>query len=401
MIRFREPEGALLNTLRVFTAPSRVILLLLALLVLTACSGGSQESWAGVSLDPNTNAIYLSHGKSVVAIDPTSGVVRWEYKPQDAASFFAVPVTDDGTVYVGDYKGRLHAISADDGQPRWVYEPEKEILIGPLSPTADDRVIGGVAVDSGLVYFGLGSRNVVAVSRETAQKVWTFETDHGVWAKPLYVPADSEDEGSRATLYVVSLDHHLYALDPATGAKLWSKDLGAAVPGDMVYDGTRHRVYVGTFASELLAVDLTSQEIVARYEADGWLWGRPAFQDDTLYFGDLSGNLYAVRATEEGFTQVWKQAVADGPIRATPILTDGLVIIGSKDKHIYAVQKADGSSAWNANTKGEALTELAFVAGVPEAEDNPDRVVAGTNTGDQRIVAYRVDSGAEVWHYSD
>jgi outer membrane protein assembly factor BamB len=154
------------------------------------------------------------------------------------------------------------------------------------------------------VFFGLGSRNVVAVSRETGQEAWKFSTGHGVWATPLYLPANPDDPNSRATLYVLSLDHYIYAIDPQTGKELWHKNLGGAAPGNLVYDSTRNRVYVGTFSSELLAVDLTTHEIVYRFKADDWLWDGPALDGDMLYFGDLAGNLYALRITDSGFQQL-------------------------------------------------------------------------------------------------
>ena len=135
-------------------------------------------------------------------------------------------------------------------------------------------------------------------------------------------------------------------LDAETGVELWHKNLGGAAPGNMVYDPLAQRVYVGTFTSELIAVDLKSHDVVARFETDGWLWGSPAVEGDMLYFGDLTGALYAVRITDSGFEQVWKKPVAEDGIRATPILTDGLLIVASKDHNVYAVSKEDGAGRW-------------------------------------------------------
>jgi outer membrane protein assembly factor BamB len=364
--------------------------------ILTACGGRAGDSWAGISASPDSDIVYVSYNDQIVALNPTSGATLWSYKDDSKVKFYAVPVVSDGVVYVGDYQGNLHAIGSD-GQQLWVYKPERKKLVGPLSPTPTDRIIGGVAVDSDKVFFGLGSRNVVAVSRTNAEKVWTFETKHGVWATPLYIQANPEVENSQATVYVVSLDHHLYALDAETGHQLWEKDLGGAAPGKLVYDEGRNRVYVGTFASELLAIDLATHDIVARYETEDWVWGSPAFADDVLYFGDLGGQLYAVRVTDTGFDPVWKKGVSKEAIRATPLLTDGLVIVGSKDKHVYAVKKEDGSPVWDTKTKGEVLTELVLV---PGDEDPSDVVVVGTTDADRLIMAYQVDTGDEAWHYS-
>ena len=389
-----------MNTSRVsLPRPSGLLLgaLLLATLALAACGGPTTESWAGLSTDSQANAIYVASGKHVLALDPDSGAILWEYKDKDT-TFFAPPTVEDEVIYVGDYAGRLHAISSQ-GEPLWRYVPGKQAILGPIEITPKDRVIGSVAVDSDKVYFGLGSRNVVAVSRQTGEEVWTFHTRHGVWSRPLYLDEDPSPEHEGAVLYVVSLDHNLYALDAQTGKELWRKNLGGAAPGNPVYDPQRQRLYIGTFSSELVAVDLSTHEIVDRFETDGWLWGSPAFADEVLYFGDLSGSLYAVRVTEDGFQQVWKKPVAEDGIRATPILTDGLVIVGAKDQNLYAVSKEDGASRWYKSVGGEALSDLVFVPGADE--DAPGLVVAGTTKNDRLVVALAADSGEEAWTYSD
>jgi outer membrane protein assembly factor BamB len=390
-----------LNASRIFPPLPRIsIFLLVVVLFLSACSGGAGDSWAGVSENPNTDTIYVSYNQNVTALKPTTGEVLWQYSDPDKAKFYAVPVLDNGTIYIGDYKGKLHAINAETGESRWVYAPKREYLIGPISPTSIDRIIGGVAVDSGKVFFGLGSSNVMAISRENAEEVWTFKTNHGVWAKPLYMPANSDDPNSRAILYVVSLDHYLYALDPDTGALIWKKNLGGAVPGEMVYDPQRNWVYVGTFLSELLAVDLSTHEIVYRFKADNWIWGSPALEKDILYFGDLSGSLYAVRITDTGFEQVWKDSLSKDAIRATPLLTEDMVVVGSQDKYVYAVNKADGAQTGSKKTKGEVLSNMARV---PASDTTPEMVVVGTTEKSRLLVAYKInaiEAWDEIWHYA-
>ncbi|MBN1679200.1 MAG: PQQ-binding-like beta-propeller repeat protein [Anaerolineae bacterium] len=390
-----------MNTFGVFSSsPRRLIGLLLVLVVLlTACGGVKGDSWAGVSSDDEY--IFVSHNERVVALNPASGAVKWEYPKDKNGKFFALPVVDNGTVFIGDYEGKLHAINRETGEARWVYEPDQGTIIGPISTEPKDRVISGAAVDAERVYFGLGSRNIVAVSRETAEKVWTFETDHGVWGTPLLIPV-SDGQNDQDVLYVASLDHFFYAINPVTGKQLWRKSLGGAAPGNIVYDAKRNRVYIGTFVSELLALDLDSHEIVARYETDNWLWSGPALEDDMLYFGDLTGNLYAVKVTDDGFVQDWKRDVADDAIRATPLVFDDLIIVGSKDKHVYAVSKEDGSEVWNAKTDGEVLSEIVLVSDeLEDDEGSYNLVVVGTSEGDELVLALKSTSGSEGWHYSD
>jgi len=383
------------------TSPRRSVgVLLLIALLLSACGGATSESWAGILANPQDGTIYVSFNQHVVALNPSSGAVVWEYGVEGKRiRFFATPTLADDTLYVGDYNGRLHALNTD-GEAQWVYEPSRETLIGPLSLTPTDRIIGAATVGPKYVYVGLGSRNVVAVDRETGEEAWLFETDHGVWAEPLYIPADDEN-GTPATLYVASLDHHLYALNPESGQMLWKVDLGGAVPGNVIYDAQRGRIYAGTFVSELVAVDINTHQVVARFQADDWLWGAPVLDEGVLYFGDLAGNLYAVQVNDEGFSQLWKRALAQEGIRAAPILTDGLLIVGAKDEHLYAVHKEDGSDAWSTPTKGAVLSDVVFVPAETVSEDTPAMVIVGTDDAKHLIAAFDAATGEARWEYAD
>ena len=113
-----------MNASRNFLPLPRISLfLLVVVLFLSACSGGAGDSWAGVSEDPNSDTIYVSYNQQVTALNPTTGEVVWQYSDPDKAKFYAIPVLDNGTLYVGDYKGKLHAIDAATGESKWVYTP--------------------------------------------------------------------------------------------------------------------------------------------------------------------------------------------------------------------------------------------------------------------------------------
>jgi outer membrane protein assembly factor BamB len=41
------------------------------------------------------------------------------------------------------------------------------------------------------------------------------------------------------------------------------------------------------------------------------------------------------------------------PFYASPALTDNLVVAGSRDRHVYALSRADGNQVWNFATRGD------------------------------------------------
>jgi outer membrane protein assembly factor BamB len=402
----------MLNRFR-FSPRAVVGLLVLTAVILTGCGDKQSASWAGVSSGPDGDRVYVAYEKRVVALDAHTGDEIWSYrdKKHEDATFFAIPTVDDsGAVYVGDYEGRLHAIGSD-GKQLWLYEPDRDMFLGWFSVEPKDRVIGGVAYDDERIYFGLGSRNVVALDRANGDYLWDFSTEHGVWATPLFVPAN--EVGAQGVLYVTSLDHHLYALNPETGDSIWDLDLGAAAPDSPLYDAERNRLYIGTFLSEVLAIDLETQAIVDRYSTEGWMWGSPNLVDNTLYFGDLEGYLYAVPLNDDGSfndNRDWREHVSKDSIRSTPVVVEGvevmvndepvvmdLVIAGSQDRYIYAVDRESGNTIWKEKVSGRALTNLILV---PATDENPAEVVVGTSSQDNLLIALDTTNGDRGWHHS-
>ena len=384
--------------------PTHVAFLLMAAaLLLSACGGNSNDSWAGLTLDSEQQFVYVANNDKVVALDGLSGATVWEYKRD--TKFYAIPTIADGVLYVGDYEGHVHAVDLEDGSSLWEYEAEIDKLIGPISTEPKDRVISGVALDGDKVFFGLGGSDVVAVSRSSAEELWKFETDHGVWGTPLYIPAGDAD--GVPVLYVASLDHHFYAINADTGEMLWRIDLEGAAPGNMLYDPLRNRVYVGTFGSELLAIDLAEQTIAARFETEAWVWDGPALEvlengTQMLYLGDLEGNLYAVRVTEGGgLVQEWKRPVTDEALRATPLLLDDMVIVGSQDNRVYALNKTDGGELWDTETKGEVLSEMVAASGDSESGEALDLIIVSTSDNDELVLALDAATGEKAWNYKD
>jgi outer membrane protein assembly factor BamB len=75
--------------------------------------------------------------------------------------------------------------------------------------------ISSPAVANGVVYIGSDTpdNTVYALNAATGAKLWTYLTGGAVWSSPAV---------ANGVVYVGSNDDHVYALDATTGAKLWS-----------------------------------------------------------------------------------------------------------------------------------------------------------------------------------
>jgi outer membrane protein assembly factor BamB len=76
----------------------------------------------------------------------------------------------------------------------------------------------------------------------------------------------------------------------------------------------------------------------------------PIVSDGVLYVGSFDHNLYAVDAKEGKF--IWKFPT-EGAIASSPWVWENMVLVGSEDRVMYAIFKENGNIAWSYLTGGQ------------------------------------------------
>lgn len=377
--------------------------LVLVVLVLSAC-GSQRDTWPGIAGSTDDGTVLVSYKKTVISLAADKDR-NWTYRGEDDTDFYAPAVIADGRAYVGDYKGRIHAINIDNGKRVWMYEAEQQKLLW-FTVGSIDRVIGPIGLGDNKLFFGTEHGvSALDISDDEPRLLWEFETGHSVWAQPVYL--NNSEFDVPPTLFVTSLDKHLYALDPETGEERWSLDMGGGIPGGITLDVEHRRLYIGTLAGEMTAVSFDGQELDS-FESDGWLWGNPILYGGYLYFGDLDGILYELEVTDEGFGESAKRKLAEEPLRATPLIVEDaeglpVLVIGSDDEQIYAIDLGhpnwisdeDISLRWKQEVNAQAVTELTTLE-----RDGKQLVIVGTENRDRLVVALRLnEEGEREWAY--
>jgi len=132
----------------------------------------------------------------------------------------------DGTLYVPAINGgekRLYAVNPSNGSLKWTFGP-----FSTGSESSAQPIVGG----DGTVYVGLGN-NISALNPATGATLWTYATTNFIQSSPLIGPVT----GGRAILYVPSRDHNLYAISSQQHSSTivpttcWT-DGGGAPPGN-------------------------------------------------------------------------------------------------------------------------------------------------------------------------
>ena len=333
-------------------------------MLLSACSGGVlSTSWPGVTA--GNGLVYLAYQGYVMSVKTTDGSLGWKY-PSDKASakpFYAAPALTDGELVVGDYGTTLYALDPASGNQKWLYDKGKGRWVG--SPLIVGSVVLAPSADANLYAFDLAS----------GQVKWTFKTEQMIWAQPV-------SDGK--LVFQAGMDHKMYALNLSDGSKLWSVDLGGAAISSPALDD-KGVLYVGTLASEMIAIDGQTGKILWRHTSPGTIWARPLIVGTTLYFGDFTGKAVAL-STKDG-SPVWAADLA-GPViaPATPF-KDGLIFV--METGDVQAMTLDGKKSWTHKINGKLYSAPAVVG---------DLLIVPVTSGDKLMIALDAN-GNEVWSF--
>lgn len=374
-------------------------LLAAAVLLLTAGAcvpAPTDASWAHMSL--YNNGILLPFHDRVVLLDPldgspvelrdAEGTVRLDDQGNPRQwlinsparclpdCFYLPPVQlNDDTLLLTNYNRTLYEV-----------DPLAARIL-PDSVTLDGHVVGEMLDGGDYIYAGLSEGDVLALNRDGLSTAWRFETDRGVWAQPLL-------DGN--TLYIPSMNHILYAVNAQSGEEIWRVDLGGAIgTTPVLYDGY---LYVGSFARKLFKIS-TDGSIAAEYSTKDWVWSEPTIVDDVLYAGDQAGNVYALNLSADGFTEVWQRQAATRAVRAMPLVDGDTVIVASRDRFVYWLNRTTGEEIVKREMRGEVLGEMLRIDPAEGLTLSEPLVIVTTMAREEAAVAFTLDNGERRWVY--
>ncbi len=369
-----------------------------------------------------------SEDSNLYAIDITNGQLKWKFLTGGAVH--SSPAVYNNTVYFGSFDGFYYAVDAATGNLKWKFKTNGEKHFGlkglwTMKPADEfmedpyDFFLSSPAVSGSTVYFGSSNGNVYALNTTTGNLEWQFKTNGVVHTSPAVY---------NNTVYIGSWDMYLYAIDAKTGKEKWKFKTGydtsyhllegiqasPALYNNMVYLGARDGffyalnaetgtlawkysannswvlttaaikdsvVYMGTSDTYLfLAFNAQTGKEIFKTKANGYVYSSPALAGNTAYYGDFTGQLFAVDITNGKITDTWltdgrrkyaSEVLKDnnidfaylvkgadlalysntvvgmnklytlGPIISSPSIQDGVIFFGSADGYVYALNLLD------------------------------------------------------------
>ena len=269
-------------------------------------------------------------------------------------------------------------------------------------------VRGSPVLARGLVLFGSGDGNLYAVEASSGRERWRAGLGAGAVASTPAVAGD--------LVVATARDRLVAAVDLETGRPRWRFEAGKDLPFDWEWDFWLSSptiadgvVYVGSGDGNLYALELASGRKLWQFATGGRVRSSPAVADGVVSFGSMDGKLYALDARTgrslwafetEGVSIDQKQAGFDRrSLVSSPSVSGDLVFVGSRDAHLYAVDRKTGKQRWRFGHKIDYLEgtpEFSWVLSSPAVANG----LVFTGSSDGRFFnALRAESGEEVWRF--
>jgi outer membrane protein assembly factor BamB len=119
-------------------------------------------------------------------------------------------------------------------------------------------------------------------------------------------------------------------------------------------------VFVASSTGSVFGIRAADGEIDWTYEGDNPIsFSSPAVSKNTVVVGTDAGQLLGLRADNGRERWIF---TADAEIRASPIIVDGMIYVGSYDENLYAVDLKAGEAKWSTD-RGDVVGSPVFAEG--------------------------------------
>jgi outer membrane protein assembly factor BamB len=250
---------------------------------------------------------------------------RWTFKTGNAIE--GAPAIVDGVVYIGSSDKHLYALDLATGKQKW------KVKLGAMKAAP--------AAKGGRVYVGTIDGVFFCVNAADGKIVWKYEADGEIQAG-----ANFHGEN----VIVGSHDSNLYCFSPE-GKKVWTLavegpiNAAVAVVGDRTFatgcsDGILH-VIDARNGKELGSIDLGGQTVTTAAVVGDWVYS--SMESNQV----MAANL---KTLKKGWT--FEPQKRQQPFHSSPAVAGGLVVAGSRDKKLYALDAVTGKEKWSFTTEG-------------------------------------------------
>jgi len=302
----------------------------------------------------------LQNGVSESKLPPKLELL-WKFTPANpkSASIESAVAIEAGVVYAGSFDEHLYAIDLKTGKQIWATR------LGPIKASP--------SVKDGRVYVGDVDGKFHCVDAAKGKVIWTFETSGEI-------AAGCNFAGER--ILVGSHDETLYCLDK-DGKQIWAFKTQGPVNGSPAVVGDK--TFVAGCDSNLHVLDIAKGEELFSVDLGGQAGATGAVRGNHLYVGTMNNQMLGIDLAKKRIDWTFEAPKRKQPFYSSAAVTDDLVIVGSRDKKVWAIDRKTGNAKWEWATDGRVDSSPAVVG---------NRVFVGSL--DKMLYVLDVNKGTKV-----
>lgn len=295
-----------------------------------------------------------SEDHKLYAIDATSGDIKWTYKTNGAIN--STPAIHEDKVLFLSYDGFFYALNKDNGKLVWKFKTEgehkfevKDYYNGSFKPDYWDFYLSSAVVENNIVYFGSSDAHVYALDVATGEKVWQYKTEAGIHSSPAIF---------ENALVIGSWDSNVYCLNATTGEENWKYQTGKDVD-QYIWIGVQASpsisegiAYVGSRDAKFYALNIKSGDTLwSKDEFDrSWMPSSAAISKENIYTGSSDSFRFFSINKETG--DINYATNTNAYTFSSPAIDSTMAYIGSANGRLYGIHLMKGDIKWEFKTVG-------------------------------------------------
>lgn len=238
--------------------------------------------------------------------------------------------------------------------------------------------IGTGTVMTGRLLIITGTDGFVrALDIETGKEKWRFATGAKIYSTP---------SANKKRAVVAATDGRVYALKSRSGKKIWSFDSQQPMVASPVIHGDR--VYITGSSGKCYAVRLSNGSVIwSNDQIDGFVETMPVIYKGMLIFGTWNNRLYAIDTETGKIKWGWNNGYSNrmlSPAACVPVVTNNRVFVVAPDRKMTCLNAMTGEVIWQSDLGGNTVRESMGISA--------DSTLVYAKTMDGKVISVRIDS---------
>lgn len=282
----------------------------------------------------------------------------WEYSTSAGTHLTSVTIKDS-VIFVGNLRGRVHAIDLISGNKIGEIDVKSPIY-SSIQVTGNEIIVataGNKSNSQKIIWYdfvnGKETRSFevcssvenemisigddVFVSCTDGTLLLLNRNNNVVWRRNIPTKFYSNPSSNGEVIISAGIDGKVYCLDLKTGKIIWEfRSSSPIFSGTVIKDNF---VFVGNDAGDLYKIDIKNGNQIWKFNCQSKITALPTIDDLHIYIGTLSGDIYALDMSDGKL--VWRRNVG-GVVNNSILAFANKLIIPVLNRNVVILSKDDG-----------------------------------------------------------